>query len=61
LLIWGKDRYTERFLVLLPCICVLQPTLVHFYQTSLLLPESFAKETPFGDELCPSKIHILKL
>jgi hypothetical protein len=23
---------------LLPCTCVLQPTLVHFYQTSSLLP-----------------------
>jgi hypothetical protein len=29
LLVWDKDRYTERFLALLPCICVLQPTLVH--------------------------------
>jgi hypothetical protein len=38
LLLWGKDSYTERFLALLPCTCVLQPTLVHFYQTSSLLP-----------------------
>jgi hypothetical protein len=38
LLIWDKDSYTERIIVLLPCACVLQPTLVHFYQTSLLLP-----------------------
>jgi hypothetical protein len=37
LLAWDKDYHTERFLVLLPCICVLQPTLVHLYQTSLLL------------------------
>jgi hypothetical protein len=33
LLMWDKDRYTERFL-----LCVLQPTLVHLYQTSVLLP-----------------------
>jgi hypothetical protein len=37
LLVWGKDSCTERFLALLPCTCVLQFTLVHFYQTSLLL------------------------
>jgi hypothetical protein len=37
LLIWNKDSYTERFLELLPCICVLQPILVHLYQTSSLL------------------------
>jgi hypothetical protein len=40
LLVWDKDSYTERFLVLLPCTCVLQPTLVHLYQTSLSLPGS---------------------
>jgi hypothetical protein len=38
LLLWGKDSYTERFLVLLPCTCVLQHTLAHLYQTSLQLP-----------------------
>jgi hypothetical protein len=38
LIVWDKDSYTERFLVLLPHICVLQPILVHLYQTSLLLP-----------------------
>jgi hypothetical protein len=38
LLVWGKDSYTERFLVLLPCTCVLQPTLVHLYQPASLLP-----------------------
>jgi hypothetical protein len=27
-----------RFLVLLLCTCVLEPTLVHLYQTSSLLP-----------------------
>jgi hypothetical protein len=40
LLVWDKDSYTERFLALLPCTCVLQPTLVHLYQTSSLLPSS---------------------
>jgi hypothetical protein len=38
LLIWNKNIYTERFLALLPRTCVLQPTLVHFYQMSSLLP-----------------------
>jgi hypothetical protein len=38
LLPWDKDSYTERFLELLPCTCVLQPTQVHLYQTSSLLP-----------------------
>jgi hypothetical protein len=37
LLVWDKDSCTERFRVLLPCTCVLQFTLVHFYKTSLLL------------------------
>jgi hypothetical protein len=37
LLVWDKDSYTERFLALLLCTCVLQPTLVHLYQTSSLL------------------------
>jgi hypothetical protein len=34
LIVWDKDSYTERFLVLLPCTSVLQPTLVHLCQTS---------------------------
>jgi hypothetical protein len=38
LLVWDKDSYTERFLALLQCTCILQSTLVHFYQTSSLLP-----------------------
>jgi hypothetical protein len=41
LLVWDKDSYTERLLALFPCTCVLQPTLVHLCQTSLLLPGSF--------------------
>jgi hypothetical protein len=38
LLAWDKDMYTERFLALLPCTCILQPELVHPYQTSSLIP-----------------------
>jgi hypothetical protein len=38
LLVWNKDSYTEKFLALLPCTSVLQPELVHLYQTSSLLP-----------------------
>jgi hypothetical protein len=37
-LLWDEGSYTERFLALLPCTCVLQPTLVHLYQTSSLVP-----------------------
>jgi hypothetical protein len=40
LLVCEKDSCTERFLELLPFTCVLQPTLVHFDQTSSLLPGS---------------------
>jgi hypothetical protein len=32
LLVWDKDSYTERFLALLPCTCVLQTELVHLYR-----------------------------
>jgi hypothetical protein len=38
LLVWGKDSYTERVLALLPWTCILQPKLIHPYQTSSLLP-----------------------
>jgi hypothetical protein len=38
LLSWNKASYTERFLALLPCTCILQPTLAHLCQTSSLLP-----------------------
>jgi hypothetical protein len=41
LLVWDKDSYAGKFLVLLPCTCVLQPTLVHLYQSSSLLPSPF--------------------
>jgi hypothetical protein len=37
LLLRDEDCYIERFLVLLPCTCVLQPTLVHLNQISSLL------------------------
>jgi hypothetical protein len=38
LLAGDKDSYAERFLMLLPCICMLIVILVHLYQTSSLLP-----------------------
>jgi hypothetical protein len=38
LVVWDKDGYTGRFLVLFPCIYVLQPQLVHPYQSSSLFP-----------------------
>jgi hypothetical protein len=38
LLIWDEHSYTERFLVLFPCMYVLQPKLVNLYQSSSLLP-----------------------
>jgi hypothetical protein len=38
LLVSDKDSYTEKFAALLPCTCVLQPKLIHLYQTSSLLP-----------------------
>jgi hypothetical protein len=37
LLVWNKDSYVGRFLVLFPCIYVLEPKLVHLNQTSSLL------------------------
>jgi hypothetical protein len=41
LLVWDKDNYTERFIALFPCLWILQPMLVHLYQTSSLLPSPF--------------------
>jgi hypothetical protein len=38
LLVWDKKSYTERFLSLLPCTCVLKPELVHLYHTSSVHP-----------------------
>jgi hypothetical protein len=38
LLVWDKDSYIGRFLVLFPCIDVLQSKLVHLYHTASLLP-----------------------
>jgi hypothetical protein len=38
LLAWDKDSYIGRFLVLFPCVYVLQSKFVHLYQSSLLLP-----------------------
>jgi hypothetical protein len=37
LLVWNEDSYIWRFLVF-PCICVLQPRLVHLNHTSSLFP-----------------------
>jgi hypothetical protein len=41
LLVWNKDSYTGRFLVLFPNIHVLPPQLVHLFQSSSLLPSPF--------------------
>jgi hypothetical protein len=38
LLVWDKGNYTERFLTLLPCTCILQFTMIHLCQNSSLLP-----------------------
>jgi hypothetical protein len=38
LLAGDKDSYTKRFLLLLLCTYILQPALVHLYQTPSLLP-----------------------
>jgi hypothetical protein len=37
-LVWDKDSYTGRLLVLFPCIYTLKHKMVHLYQTSSLLP-----------------------
>jgi hypothetical protein len=41
LLVWDTESYTEKFFVLFPCIYVLQPQLLHLYQTSSLLPSPY--------------------
>jgi hypothetical protein len=46
LLVWDKDSYTGRFLVLFLGIYVLQPQLVHLYQSSLLLPSPLPTVAP---------------
>jgi hypothetical protein len=38
LLVWDNYNFTERFLALLPCACILEPELINLYQTSSLLP-----------------------
>jgi hypothetical protein len=55
LLVWDKDSYTERFLALLPCTCVLQPTLVHLYQISSPLPSP----RPIVDSSCLRLLYFL--
>jgi hypothetical protein len=57
LLLWGGDSYTERFLVLFPCICVLQLKLVHLYQTSSLLPSSLPIAASASLRLLHSLLH----
>jgi hypothetical protein len=49
LLVRDKDSYTEGFLALLPCTCVLQPKMIHLYQTSS------------HSDLCQFKVTILAL
>jgi hypothetical protein len=46
LLVWDKDTYTGSFLVLFPCICVLQPQLFHLFQSSSLLPNPLPTVAP---------------
>jgi hypothetical protein len=58
LLVWDKDSCTERFLVLFPWVCVLQPILVHLYQTSSLLPD-IQREFVIG-HTTPQIYHLLK-
>jgi hypothetical protein len=36
--LWEKGSYAAKFLMLFPCIYVLQPKLVHLYQSSSLIP-----------------------
>jgi hypothetical protein len=50
LLVWDKDSYTERFLVLLPCTCVLQPELLIY--TRLFT----TSRSPSHSGLCQFKI-----
>jgi hypothetical protein len=46
LLVWDQDNYTGNFLMLFPCICVLQLQLIHLYQSSSLLPSPLLMVTP---------------
>jgi hypothetical protein len=57
LLVWDKDSYTERFLAVLPCTCVLQPILVHLYQTSSLLPDHLLIVASASSRLLYSLLH----
>jgi hypothetical protein len=57
LLVWDKDSYTERFLALLPCTCVLQPELVHLYQTYSLLPSHLPMGTSVSLRLLYSLLY----
>jgi hypothetical protein len=57
LLVWDIDSYTERFLALLPCTSVLQPTLVHFYLTSSLFPGPLPKVASASSRLLYSFLY----
>jgi hypothetical protein len=46
LLVWDKDSYTGRFLVLFLCMYILQSQLVKLYQSSSLLPSPFPMVAP---------------
>jgi hypothetical protein len=57
LLAWDKGSYTERFLALLLCTGVLQPELVHLYQTVLFT----ISRSPSHSGLCLFKITLFTL
>jgi hypothetical protein len=45
-LVWDKESYTRRYLVLFPCIYLLQPQLVLLYQTSSFFPSPLPMVAP---------------
>jgi hypothetical protein len=57
LLVSDKDSYTERFLQLLLCLCILQPILVYLYQTSSLLPSPLPTVAPASLRLLYSPLY----
>jgi hypothetical protein len=53
LLVWDKESYTDRFLALLPCTCVLQPHIISS------LPDLFATSWSLSHSgLCQFKITV---
>jgi hypothetical protein len=57
-LVWDKHSYKERFLALLQCTNVLQPTLVHLWQTSSLLSSPLPTVTSASLRLVYSLLYI---